>query len=317
MNLRSIDEAIEILYGLNVGVIGSGNNRHERPHKPLLLLAVLDLLAAGRASADRVPWSQELREKFAAYFEAVRRNDDQNTPENPFYYLKGDEFWEPLENQDGIERALANTPTVAQAKAGNVFARVTGGLEAFLRTPEQRAKLRAALVSRYFPTARPLLSPLFIEPGMAAAKAEEATDSGRCKEDEGDDASPGRDPAFRRIVLEAYDHQCAACGLRIKLPEADLTFVDGAHLIPFGVSGNDHPTNGLALCKNHHWAMDRFLIVPTPDRVWKTSSRLDARRSPGEQALVALHGQPLLPPHEDAFRPDPIGLAWRAERIYT
>ena len=118
-------------------------------------------------------------------------------------------------------------------------------------------------------------------------------------------------------MLEAYDHQCAACGLRIKLPEADLTFVDGAHLIPFGVSGNDHPTNGLALCKNHHWAMDRFLIVPTPDRVWKTSSRLDARRSPGEQALVALHGQPLLPPHEDAFRPDPIGLAWRAERIYT
>ncbi len=128
MNLRSIDEAIEILYGLNVGVIGSGNNRHERPHKPLLLLAVLDLIAAGRASADRVPWSQELREKFAAYFEAVRRNDDQNTPENPFYYLKGDEFWEPLESGDGEARALANTPTVAQAKAGTVFARVTGGL---------------------------------------------------------------------------------------------------------------------------------------------------------------------------------------------
>lgn len=170
MNIRNIDEAIEILYRLNVGVIGSGENRHERPHKAVLLLAVLDLIAAGRASADRVPWSQELRERFTAYFEVVRRNDDQNTPENPFYYLKGDEFWEPLESQDGTERALANTPTVAQAKAGNVFARVTGGLEALLRTPEQRAKLRTALVSRYFPTTRPLLTPLFIEPGAAPAE---------------------------------------------------------------------------------------------------------------------------------------------------
>jgi putative restriction endonuclease len=118
-------------------------------------------------------------------------------------------------------------------------------------------------------------------------------------------------------VLKAYDFQCAACGLRIKLPEADLTFVDGAHIIPFEVSGNDNPTNGLALCKNHHWAMDRFLVVPTPAGVWKVSPRLDARRSPGEQALVALNNQPLLPPHEDAYRPDPAGLAWRAERIYA
>jgi putative restriction endonuclease len=100
-------------------------------------------------------------------------------------------------------------------------------------------------------------------------------------------------------------------------PNADLTFVDGAHLIPFWESRNDHPTNGLALCKNHHWAMDRFLLVPTPDRTWKVSPRLDARRSPGEEALMRLDGKPLLPPHDDAFLPDKAGLAWRAERLYA
>jgi putative restriction endonuclease len=105
--------------------------------------------------------------------------------------------------------------------------------------------------------------------------------------------------------------------LRIKLPDADVTFVDGAHLIPFGISYNDHPTNGLALCKNHHWAMDRFLIVPTPEGIWKASNRLDARRSPGEAALLQIHGQQLLPPHDDAFRPDPTGLSWRTERLYS
>lgn len=314
LNVRTIDETIETLYRLNVGVIGTGTNRHERPHKPTLLLAVLDLIARDRASVQHVPWSQELRERFAAYFEVVRRNDDKSTPENPFYYLRGDGFWEPIETQNGVERPLESTPTVAQATGGRVFARVVGGLEAFMGTPEQRAILREALVSRYFPTARLRLAPLFVEMGGDAASADE---SARCNEDEAEPRMPGRDPAFRRIVLEAYDFQCAACGLRIKLPDADVTFVDGAHIIPFGVSRNDHPTNGLALCKNHHWAMDRYLIVPTPEGIWKTSRRLDARRSLGEQALVALHEQPLLPPHDDAFRPDPVGLAWRAERIYA
>lgn len=314
LSIRTIDQAVEALYELNVGVIGSGPDRHERPHKPVLLLAVLDLIASDQASAERVPWSRELRERFAAYFEIVQKNDDQNTPETPFYHLKGDRFWEPVEVVGASESPLANTPTVAQATAGNVFARVTGGLEVFLRFPETRASLRDALISRYFPTARTRLTSLSLElpTGTPAAAA-----TSRCQEEEAGESLPGRDPAFRRIVLEAYDFQCAACGLRIKLPDADLTFVDGAHLIPFTESRNDHPTNGLALCKNHHWAMDRFLLVPTTDGIWKASPRLEPRRSPGEQDLVLLNGQPLLPPHDDAFRPNPLGLAWRAERIYA
>jgi len=30
---------------------------------------------------------------------------------------------------------------------------------------------------------------------------------------------------------------------------------EAAHIIPFGVSRNDKPDNGVALCPNHHWAM--------------------------------------------------------------
>jgi len=55
-----------------------------------------------------------------------------------------------------------------------------------------------------------------------------------------------------------------------------------AHLIPFNLSRNDKPTNGMALCPNHHWAMDRHLIAPVPDRkkragVWRVNeARLGA-----------------------------------------
>ena len=47
--MLSINEAIEWIYGLHVGVVGRGPDRHEKPHKPVLLLAVLDLIASGQA----------------------------------------------------------------------------------------------------------------------------------------------------------------------------------------------------------------------------------------------------------------------------
>lgn len=52
-----LQEIIEKLYDLNVGVVGTGATRHERPHKPVMLLAVLDLIAQGKARAERIDWS--------------------------------------------------------------------------------------------------------------------------------------------------------------------------------------------------------------------------------------------------------------------
>ena len=70
--IRNIDDAVEVLYDLSVGVIGHGADRHERPHKAVLLLSVMDMLALGMATPDRIPWSPELRARFAAYFELVQ-----------------------------------------------------------------------------------------------------------------------------------------------------------------------------------------------------------------------------------------------------
>ena len=78
---------------------------------------------------------------------------------------------------------------------------------------------------------------------------------------------------------------------------------------------NDHPTNGLALCKNHHWAMDRDIIAPGPDLHWHVSKHLDPRRSNGEKELHELAGKSLLLPKDPAFHPQEEGLVWRRERL--
>lgn len=302
-----LDTAIERLYDLNVGVIGVGGERHERPHKPLLLLAAFDLLDVGLATPESIPWCQELRARFTRRFEIVRKHDDQNTPENPYFYLRNDGFWQPTKlNQTSLE-PLHTPPHVGDM--GKIFARFIDGFDILVAIPENRRKMREALVARYFPYHAVAL--LESQDTSAVGSVEPA--NRKAAEDE---TEYGRSPAFRRKILEIYDHQCAACGLRIKLPAAqDVSFVDAAHLIPFSESHNDHPTNGLALCKNHHWAMDRYLIAPCPDNHWHVSRLLDPRRSTGEKELAALSGKTLLLPQDQAFHPDREGLEWRCGKL--
>lgn len=310
--IATLDDAVEALYNLNVSVVGQGSDRHERPHKACLLLAVLDLLARGSAVPDRIPWSPILRDRFGLYFEMVRTPLDQRAPELPFLHLKSEGWWIPWQGNGPNPQPLVATPTVGDAKDGTVFASLLGGMERFVLSAVDRFHLRHALVTRYFPRSRGLLLPLFAE-GAGNLPPEET--SNRFQEDPSP-SIPGRSSAFRRKILEIYDCQCAACGLRIRLPEVDgLTFVDAAHLIPFEQNQNDHPTNGIALCKNHHWAMDRFLIAPTPDLAWIVSPHLLAHRSDGEKSLLALQGQRVLPPHERAFAPSRESLQWRMDRL--
>ncbi|HRK30035.1 MAG TPA: HNH endonuclease signature motif containing protein [Tepidisphaeraceae bacterium] len=45
----------------------------------------------------------------------------------------------------------------------------------------------------------------------------------------------------------------------------DLALVEATHLIPWAESRDDDSRHGISLCKNHHWAMDQYLISPSPD----------------------------------------------------
>ena len=308
---------MEALYQLNVNVVGRGSLRHEKPHKPCLILAVVDLLATGLVTADRIPWSRPLRDRLKIYFDVVRTSKDQCNPELPFWHFKRGRWWLPVRIAPSGAHPLTEAPKAADAKNGIIQASLTGGMQQFVRTPMDRMLLRDSLVSRYFPHARPLLVPLFAEPNaLSGAPSHESSAGSDLLSEDLPLTLPGRKAAFRRKILEIYDCQCAACGLRIRLQGSDdLTFVDAAHLIPFTYSFNDHPTNGAALCKNHHWAMDRFLIAPTPDLSWTVSPHLDERRSDGEKSLIALKGKRVLPPSESAFAPCGEALQWRLDRL--
>lgn len=64
-----------------------------------------------------------------------------------------------------------------------------------------------------------------------------------------------RDSRFRRRVLSAYAHACAACGVQLGL-------LDAAHILPFvHAESTDEVSNGVALCSLHHRAYDGALLT--------------------------------------------------------
>jgi putative restriction endonuclease len=296
---------------------------HERPHKPVLLLSILDLLDRRVIRENAVPFSDDLVATFKRYFAVVKRHDDKPTIENPFYFLAGDKFWQvtPQGAKEPLYREgyASGAPGVAQLRRQSAIGRFDPGLWALMADPLARHQLREALIARYFPEDRDKLAALVM--GTRLTRPAETFSPLEAEKALREELPPGRDAAFRRTILEVYDYRCAACGIRVLLDHV-VSLVEAAHLIPFGESRNDKPTNGMALCPNHHWAMDRHLIAPCPDTkrragIWRVNGeRLDDRIE-GQRDLVALAGKAVIPPSEEKFYPGLESLRWREEHLAT
>ena len=102
----------DLFYDLHTGVVGD----HERPHKPALILALMDLVDSGMFPENLIPFSPELRERFSEYFEIVRSQDDRDTPWNPYFYLRREPFWSHLATavNEAVVAALASPPSVGK-----------------------------------------------------------------------------------------------------------------------------------------------------------------------------------------------------------
>lgn len=74
-------------------------------------------------------------------------------------------------------------------------------------------------------------------------------------------SSAGR---FRRAVQNAYKDRCVFCGGIFRI-EGAPSGLDAAHILAWSHHDLDVASNGLMLCKLHHWAFDGSLMVPYLD----------------------------------------------------
>jgi putative restriction endonuclease len=282
----------------------------EKPYKPALLLALIDLIENGSPKDNCFLLSDALIARYRDYIAVVGRERDHDKIHYPFWHLCGDGIWMiHTPTGEALYRPgdnAANSPSVRWMRERMSHASLEPALFRKLCDPITREHIRLDLIARYFPGHRDALLRLVSTYLQVDKAAEDPAERA---------ADPTRSAAFARTIKEVYDYRCAASGVRFRL--GDLTIVDACHLIPFAESGNDHPTNGIALSKNHHWALDRHLITPFATEtklVWRTAPCLDDRLE-GHKKLLELEGRSVLLPREKRFWPSDEGLQWRAERL--
>lgn len=291
-----------------------------RPHKICMLLAVLDLAKAGGLSENKIYMQPELTERYLTFFKASASEDERPNPHYPYFFLRGSladgmpSFWH-LQPISGRESILLKLQVSKSTDVSNNVDYAYLDPELFELLQDNRAieVLEDALSRFWFDRSHTDLSSIVNLSG-AISRYESHLRLGDVQSLSKREVESIRSPAFRRVVTKNYDYRCAATGIRFLLPTTGESLVEAAHIHPFSEAGDDDPRNGLALCPNIHWAMDKNLISPGPDRLWHVSSQLDPR-VPDFHMLTSLDGMPMLLPTEPRFTPKEEVLVWRLERL--
>ena len=303
---------IEKFSNLRVNTVG----KFISPHKPCLLLAVIDLAEAGGLVENQVFYRPELTDRFNDYFEVVRRDHDRPNIYMPFFHLKGDGFWHPqaLDGRAAVLEAM-NTAVKHRDITENIKAiQLDSELHMILQNDESRQQLRAVLISSWFgDRAERVWSVVNQHKPDNEAEAALRNNVEAAINKVEDAETPARCAAFRRIVLQAYDYRCAATGWRIIMPGGS-SLVEAAHIVPFSETYNDDPRNGMALMPTFHAALDRNLIAPGPDMKWRVSPLFD-KRIPDNRLFLELAGKDVMYSGNHKYRPSESYLEIRASML--
>lgn len=292
------------------------------PHKPLLLLSVLDLFEQDSIRSNLIELSPDLGDLFTRYWAQVVPPDRRGNLALPFFHLRSDGFWHLMAKpgKEDVVRSAAQIRSLFRLRDIITGARLDEALYELLRASESRATLRAVLIETYF---APELRPALLERGAVNREAfryseellrEDYEKVAEALTEEKEYRPAARDQSFRRAVVAAYSHRCALCGVRVLTLDGH-TAVEASHIIPWSLSYDDRPANGMALCRMCHWAFDEGLVRVSTGYEVATSPQLTALDNlPGY--LTNLEGQGIAGPSRKPFWPDPESLQWHHRNVF-
>jgi putative restriction endonuclease len=116
-------------------------SRGAAPHKPLLLLCLLELAEEGSLSQETMPITGELAFRFSSFWSVVAHRRPQRPDlKLPLFHMRSDGFWQPLDEQMQILR-YRDLPA---------FIRFDAAFLEALNDPAFRAQARSILIRTWF-----------------------------------------------------------------------------------------------------------------------------------------------------------------------
>ena len=294
---------------------------HRAPHKPFLLLSIMDLIAQGQITENFIEPSYELVETWNIYYSSIMPPGSTTSMAYPFYHLQRDGYWH-LIFEEGFDSTNVGKQISSMKKIREIYvgANMDDELFHYLCDPETREQLRLVLIRTYF---APEIQPILMEQGKVNLEAyryseellKEAKEGARdWDEPEEPEKRKARDQGFRKVIVTLYEHRCALCGIRMLTPEGH-TVVEAAHIKPWSESRDDMPTNGIALCRLCHWSFDEGLMSVGKEYQVLVSKRVQVEQNlPGH--ILTLRDRSIFTPEEDKFWPAQENLGWHRHNSF-
>ncbi|WP_017598486.1 phosphorothioated DNA-binding restriction endonuclease, partial [Nocardiopsis lucentensis] len=248
-------------------------NGYRAPHKPLLLLYALG--HHQRHGARPIPYSEA--ERRLAHLLREFGPPRRTSPAYPFHHLTSDGLWR-VTTVDGRE-CDADTATGLRNESAR------GGLSPEFSTALSRDPGLTVRIARYLLDANfepSLHAEICVLAGLDLGTGAVRTDDVRL-------VAGHRDPRFRDLVLDAYDHRCAFCGYDGWIDGGPVA-LEAAHVRWWALGGPDDLTNGLCLCSIHHRLFDRGVLGLSRDHTVAVSTRFKGRSRASERLVSSLEG---------------------------
>lgn len=295
------------------------------PHKPVLLLSVLQAVKAGLIHDNKIFITPELMALFKANWSQLVTTNHSCKLALPFFHLRSEGFWTLIARQGNDSQLLLSSSISSITTLDSLleYALLDEALFLLMTQEHSNALLQQALMQTYFPYQQESFLSVVAEYQSLLTKAE-ATILYKTPADykqeiaellaqKNEEELFFRGSLFKKEIPRMYSYACCISGLRIaSLP--DLAMIDACHIRPFSESHDDTITNGIALCPNLHRAFDRGLIAISPDYRVLVSSAFTENDTP--YGIRQFDGKPIALPRNEAQWPLPENLKWHRERVF-
>lgn len=204
--------------------------RGQAPHKPILLLCLIDMIEEGAITLPWLDYSPQLFFRFQSYWDIVQaRQQNRPNARMPFHALGSE--------RDRVWSCYGSDGSPSRSRETTNRCRIDDQLWECMLAPGFRKAARLRLITTYFTPSEQvaLCSRLHLpEPSsLDIARIKGNADEYRASQQR------GRDARFRYDVILGYKCACALTGYRLNTEGENM--VEAAHIWPHAKSRNDDP----------------------------------------------------------------------------
>lgn len=297
------------------------------PHKPILLLSIIQLIHKGEIQVNKVFITGELVIAFKSNWSRLVETNHTPNFSLPFFHLSSEPFWR-LVYINGLSDKKEKISSLGKLKSKIAFAEIDKDLFELLLNPITRTELENTILDSYFPNTRANyqfgivggydLENIIKEQILNDTKEEYQTLMNEITieltENEIEEERYIRGSVFKREIPKIYQNQCCISGMRIEAT-TNAQMIDACHIVPFSISNDDTVSNGISLSPNLHRAYDRGLITINEDYIVRISPVVKENETPFSISQFA--GRRIILPENNKDYPSPENLMWHKKEVFV